>query len=109
MDEGFGDRWGRQVRGWIDTAVQRTEEIAQVSRRQVELLQIEWDLLRRRAEVGERVLRLIEQGELAGWSRDPHLVDHVEEARALEGAQRRVKGEIEAIRKGVTSEDEAED
>lgn len=94
------------MRGWLDAAGQKSEEIARVSRRQVELLQVEWDLLRRRADLGERALHLITQGEFPGWSRDPNLVDRVEEVRALEKELRRLRAEIEAIRRGESLEDQ---
>ena len=106
MREGFSDRWSRQVRDWLDAAGHKTEEIARVSKRQVELLQVDWDLLRRRAELGERTMHLIDQGEFPGWSRDPHLVDQVEAVRGLEKEQRRVRAEIDAIRRGDSPEDE---
>ena len=110
MREGFSDRWGRQFRSWVEAAGQKTEEIARVSKRQVELLQVDWDLLRRRSDLGERVLRLIDGGDFPGWSRDPHLVDLVEEVRSLEKEQQRVRREIDAIRRGASPDpDEFED
>ncbi len=99
MNEDFQDRLGRQLRDWLEAAGQKTGEVARVSRRQVELLQIEWDLTRRRADLGERFLRLLEQGEFPSWARDSSLVEMVETVRGLERRQRQKRLEIEEIRK----------
>lgn len=100
MHENPGDRWSRQVRDWLDQAGQKTEDVARISKRQVELLQLEWDLLRRRADLGQRFLKLVDQGEFPGWSKDPHLADLVDSVRSLERRQRTKKDEIEDIRAG---------
>jgi hypothetical protein len=100
MNENPGAHWSRQFRDWIDRAGQKTEEVARVSTRQIELMQLDWDLLRLRASLAERVMRLIELGGLPGWSKDPHLVDLVEELRVLERRQREKKLEIDEIRHG---------
>jgi hypothetical protein len=106
MNESPGARWSRQFRDWIDSAGQKTEEIARVSKRQIEWMQLEWDLIRRRASLAERVMRLIDRGEFPGWSKDPHLVDLVEEVRALERMQREKKLEIDEIRRGGPADED---
>jgi hypothetical protein len=100
MSDNLGEQWGRQLRDWLDLAGQKTEEVAKVSKRQLELLQLDWDLIRRRADLAERFLRLVDQGEFPGWSRDPHLADLVEQVRDLERQQRNKRKEIEEIREG---------
>jgi hypothetical protein len=98
VSDTFGEQWSRQLREWLELAGQKTEEVARVSKRQLELLQLDWDLLRRRADLAERFLHLVDQGEFSEWSKDPHLAELVEAVRGLEGQQRAKRKEIEDIR-----------
>jgi len=98
MSEDLLDRWGRRMRGWVETAEKRTEEVARVSRCQVELLQIQWDLFRRRAALAQSVTRLFDRGELPGLTGDPEAASALASVRSLEREEREKKREIEEIR-----------
>jgi hypothetical protein len=98
MRERPSEYWGRQLRDWVEAAGRKTEELARISQQKVELVQIDWDLLRRRADLGNRFLRLLEQGEFAGWASDPALSVLVESVRSLERKRRSKEEEIEDIR-----------
>jgi hypothetical protein len=100
VEESLLDRWSRKMRDWVETAGQKTEEVARLGRCQVELLQVEWDLFRKRAALGQAVFRLIDKGELPGWAEEPGLAAAVDSIRALEGEAREKREEIREIRRG---------
>lgn len=95
---------------WYETAYDKTDEMARIGKKKVEITGLNRSIEKHFSEMGGRIYDLIaEQGHRGNRTADDEVVQrHVAEVKELEGQLRQKEEEIEII-KDVRKQDEKEE
>ncbi len=84
---------------WYDVAYEKTDELARVGKKKIEMAGINRTIERHLSELGGRVYELIEaQQQQTGIAQDEKVMDLIEEIKRLEEQLHQKEEEIERIR-----------
>jgi len=93
------DRVKKNLVDWYGTAYEKTDELARIGKKKIEVAGVNRAVEKHLAELGGRVYDLIEvQGKSGVIAKDPETQKLVEEIRGLEAQLKIKEDEIEAIR-----------
>ena len=102
------DKVKKNLREWYGTAYEKTDEIARIGKKKIEIMGINRAIEKKLSELGGRVYDLIaEQKESQGIGDDEKVKDLVENIKELEEQLKQKEKEIESI-KNETDEKESE-
>lgn len=104
------DKVKKNLVDWYGTAYEKTDELARVGKKKIEITGVNRAIERHLSELGGRVYDLIvEQGKTGVIAKDTRVKELIEEVRRLEEELGEKEAEIEAIRaekrRGTQSEE----
>jgi hypothetical protein len=101
------DRVKKNLVDWYGTAYEKTDELARIGKKKVEVVGVNRSIEKHLSELGGKVYDLIEvQGKGGVIAKDPDVSRLVNEIRDLEEQLKVKEQEIEAIRDEKNKEDE---
>jgi len=97
--ETLWDRVKKNLVDWYGTAYEKTDELARVGKKKIEITGVNRAIERHLSELGGRVYDMIvEQGKSGVIAKDKRVKEIVEEVRGLEEELKKKEEEIEEIR-----------
>jgi len=97
--ETLWDRVKKNLVDWYGTAYEKTDELARVGKKKIEITGVNRAIERHLSELGGRVYDMIvEQGKSGVIAKDTRVKEIVEEVRGLEEELKKKEEEIEEIR-----------
>jgi hypothetical protein len=96
--ESSWDRLKRQLQDFYQVAAEKTDELARVSARRIDVLSLRRQLSQEMVALGSRVYEMIEKEKTNLVSEDPEVLRRIETARRLEQEIAESESEIEEIR-----------
>ncbi len=93
------DRVKKNLVDWYGTAYEKTDELARVGKKKIEITGVNRAIERHLSELGGRVYDMIvEQGKSGVIAKDTRVKELVDEVKGLEEELKQKESEIEAIR-----------
>ena len=106
------DRVKKNLVEWYDAAYEKTDELARIGKKKIEMAGINRAIERHLSELGGRVYEFVEeQQQQTGVAQDEKVIELIEEIKRLEQQLHQKEQEIEKIRedKGVAKESKEEE
>ena len=107
--ESSWDRMKRQLQDFYQAAADKTDELARVSARRIDLMSLRRQMSREMVILGSRVYELIEKEKSILVAEDPEVLRRIEASRRLEQEITRAEQEIEEIRAAAAERRSAPD